>query len=97
MSEFMGLIHGAYDAKEGGFAPGGASLHNQMSGHGPDQASYEKAIAATLAPHKIENTMAFMFESRSVIRPTHFATETPLAQLDYDDVWSDFRKAELPR
>jgi homogentisate 1,2-dioxygenase len=97
MSEFMGLIHGAYDAKEGGFAPGGASLHNQMSGHGPDQASYEKAIAATLAPHKIEDTMAFMFETRSVIRPTHFATETPLAQLDYDDVWSDFRKAELPR
>ena len=69
MSEFMGLITGAYDAKEGGFAPGGASLHNQMNGHGPDRAAYEKAVAAELKPHKIEGTMAFMFESRWVIRP----------------------------
>jgi homogentisate 1,2-dioxygenase len=96
MSEFMGLIEGAYDAKEGGFAPGGASLHNCMSGHGPDQASYEKAIAATLAPHRIESTMAFMFESRNVIRPTRFATESPLCQLDYNDCWSDFQKARIP-
>ena len=49
MSEYMGLIEGAYDAKEGGFAPGGGSLHNQMNGHGPDQsASYAKAVAAPL-------------------------------------------------
>ncbi len=96
MSEFMGLIHGAYDAKEGGFAPGGVSLHNQMNGHGPDRASYEKAIAAALAPHKIENTMAFMFESRAVIRPTQWAMEAPTLQLDYDDCWADFTKAKLP-
>ena len=96
MSEFMGLIEGAYDAKEGGFAPGGASLHNQMSGHGPDRASYEKAIAADLIPHKIEGTMAFMFESRWVIRPTRWAVESPLCQLDYDDCWADFEKAKLP-
>jgi homogentisate 1,2-dioxygenase len=96
MSEFMGLIHGAYDAKAGGFAPGGASLHNCMSGHGPDRESYEKAVAAELAPHKIDNTMAFMFESRWVIRPTRFATETPLAQLDYDDCWNGFTKAQVP-
>jgi homogentisate 1,2-dioxygenase len=97
MSEFMGLIYGAYDAKEGGFSPGGASLHNCMSGHGPDRASYEKAVNADLKPHKIENTMAFMFESRWVVRPTRWATETPLMQLDYDDVWADFHKAVLPR
>ena len=96
MTEFMGLIHGAYDAKAGGFAPGGASLHNQMSGHGPDQASYAAAVAADLKPHRIDNTMAFMLESRAVIRPTRFAATTPLMQLDYDDVWSNFRKAELP-
>ena len=96
MSEFMGLIHGAYDAKAGGFAPGGASLHNCMSGHGPDRESYEKAVASNLAPHKIENTMAFMFESRWVIRPTRFAAETPLAQLDYDDCWAGFSKAQVP-
>ncbi|WP_114393071.1 homogentisate 1,2-dioxygenase [Oleisolibacter albus] len=96
MSEFMGLVHGAYDAKEGGFAPGGASLHSCMAGHGPDRASYEKAVAADLAPHKITDTMAFMFESRWIIRPTRFAIETPLAQLDYDTCWSGFRKAEVP-
>ena len=96
MAEFMGLIHGAYDAKEGGFAPGGASLHNRMNGHGPDKASYEKAITAELAPHKIDGTMAFMFESRGIIRPTPWASETPLAQLDYDECWADFRKAQLP-
>jgi homogentisate 1,2-dioxygenase len=96
MSEFMGLIEGAYDAKAGGFAPGGASLHNQMSGHGPDRVSYEGAISAELKPHKIENTMAFMLESRNVIRPTRFAVETTLAQPGYDDCWSDFKKAELP-
>lgn len=95
MNEFMGLIHGAYDAKAGGFLPGGASLHNQMSGHGPDRATYEKAVAAELAPHKIENTLAFMFESRAVIRPTRWAMETPLLQTDYDACWGAFEKANI--
>ena len=97
MSEFMGLIVGAYDAKAGGFAPGGASLHNQMAGHGPDRASYERAIAADLAPQKVEDTMAFMFESRWVIRSTRWAAETSLLQPDYDGCWSGFAKAKLPR
>ena len=92
MSEFMGLINGAYDAKEGGFAPGGASLHNCMNGHGPDVASYEKAVAAELQPTKIENTMAFMFESRSVIRPTRWALQGPALQRDYDAAWGGFAK-----
>ena len=98
MSEFMGLIAGAYDAKEGGgFVPGGASLHNQMNGHGPDQASWEKATAADLAPVRIDGTMAFMFETRHVIRPTRRAVESPTMQLDYDDVWRGFAKADLTR
>lgn len=96
MSEFMGLVHGVYDAKAGGFAPGGASLHNCMSGHGPDQASYDQAITADLKPHKIKDTLAFMFESRWVIRPTRFAMETPALQSDYDHCWSGFQKAKLP-
>jgi homogentisate 1,2-dioxygenase len=96
MSEFMGLIQGAYDAKDGGFAPGGASLHNCMNGHGPDRASYEKAIAAELAPHKIADTMAFMFETRHVIRATDFAAGAPHLQGDYDEVWSRFDKGQLP-
>ncbi|RSU57785.1 homogentisate 1,2-dioxygenase [Sphingobium yanoikuyae] len=96
MSELMGLIHGEYDAKAGGFAPGGASLHNGMAGHGPDRASYDKAIAADLAPQRIADTMAFMFESRMVLRPTRWAMESPLLQPDYDECWSGFRKAQLP-
>jgi homogentisate 1,2-dioxygenase len=96
MSEFMGLIHGQYDAKAGGFAPGGASLHNQMNGHGPDRASYEKAVDAVLAPHRIEDTMAFMFESRSVIRPTSWGMTAPSLQPDYDACWAGFSKAVLP-
>lgn len=97
MSEFMGLIHGTYDAKAGGFVPGGASLHNRMNGHGPDRASYEQAVAADLKPVKIEDTLAFMFESRAVIRPSRAAMQSPQCQLDYDDVWSGFEKARLPR
>ncbi|RJF91543.1 homogentisate 1,2-dioxygenase [Sphingomonas cavernae] len=96
MSEFMGLIHGAYDAKAGGFAPGGASLHNCMSGHGPDQASYEGAVKAELKPHKIDNTMAFMFETRLPILPTAAAMQSPSCQLDYDDCWTGFEKPQLP-
>jgi homogentisate 1,2-dioxygenase len=96
MSEFMGLVTGAYDAKEGGFAPGGASLHNQMNGHGPDEASYTKAVQAELTPHRIEDTMAFMFETRHVVRPTRWASEAPTLQLDYDRVWQGFPKARLP-
>lgn len=96
MSEFMGLVTGAYDAKAGGFAPGGASLHNRMSGHGPDQASYDGAVRAELKPHKIESTLAFMFETRMPIRVTKWAQESPQMQLDYDDVWSGFQKGQVP-
>jgi homogentisate 1,2-dioxygenase len=96
MSEYMGLIHGSYDAKAGGFVPGGGSLHNAMSAHGPDQASHAAAIAADLVPQRIADTMAFMFESRHVIRPTRWAMETPLLQGDYDACWLGFAKAQLP-
>jgi homogentisate 1,2-dioxygenase len=97
MSEFMGLISGAYDAKADGFSPGGASLHNCMSGHGPDRSTYEAAIAADLAPAKIDNGIAFMFESRYPFRPTRWSMTTPSCQPDYDDCWAGFAKARLPR
>jgi homogentisate 1,2-dioxygenase len=91
MSEFMGLVHGTYDAKAEGFLPGGASLHNCMSAHGPDAATFEKAVAAELAPQKIADTLAFMFETRLAIRPTRFALETEALQNDYDSCWLGFR------
>jgi len=92
-SEFMGLIHGAYDAKAGGFVPGGASLHNCMSGHGPDAASFDKASASnTTQPDHIVDTMAFMFETRAVIHPTRQALDAPQRQTDYQNCWSGLRK-----
>ena len=92
MNEFMGLVTGAYDAKADGFLPGGASLHNCMSAHGPDASTWEKASQATLEPQKLVDTMAFMFETRWVMRPTRYAMETPLLQPDYDAAWSGFAK-----
>jgi homogentisate 1,2-dioxygenase len=95
MSEAMGLIHGAYDAKAEGFAPGGLSLHNLMSGHGPDVESWKKASEAELKPAKIENTLAFMVETCWPYRPTQFALDR--AQPDYDEAWTGFPKAKLPQ
>ncbi|HEU0156609.1 MAG TPA: homogentisate 1,2-dioxygenase domain-containing protein, partial [Stellaceae bacterium] len=92
MNEFMGLVRGVYDAKAEGFVPGGMSLHNCMSAHGPDAATFETASTANLEPQKIEGTLAFMFETRSPIRPTRFALETPSLQRDYDACWQGFPK-----
>ncbi|MCD2519559.1 homogentisate 1,2-dioxygenase [Massilia sp. G4R7] len=92
-SEFMGLIHGAYDAKADGFNPGGASLHNCMSGHGPDAATFDKASSAdTSKPHKVGDTMAFMFETRHVIVPTPYALASPQRQADYQQCWAGIGK-----
>ncbi|MBS0570339.1 MAG: homogentisate 1,2-dioxygenase [Proteobacteria bacterium] len=92
-SEFMGLIHGAYDAKADGFVPGGASLHNSFSGHGPDAATFEKASTAnTTVPDHIVDTMAIMFETRAVIRPTRQALESAQLQHEYAACWQGLKK-----
>ena len=93
MNECMGLVHGVYDAKAEGFLPGGLSLHPRMSAHGPDAATTGKAIAADLRPHRIEGTLAFMFETSQVIRPTRFAMECPQRQRDYDACWDGIPKS----
>ena len=92
MSEFMGLIHGKYDAKAEGFVPGGASLHNCMAGHGPDAATFERASSADLKPVFLGGTLAFMFETRFVCRPTRHALETADLQHDYYECWQGLRK-----
>jgi homogentisate 1,2-dioxygenase len=92
-SEFMGLIHGAYDAKADGFVPGGSSVHNCMSGHGPDAATFDKASSAdTRQPHKVSDTMAFMFETRNVLVPTEQALASPQLQEDYQACWAGITK-----
>jgi len=92
MSEFMGLVHGQYDAKQEGFVPGGMSVHNSFVPHGPDTDAFEKASAATLAPHKLADTLAFMFESRYRFLPTDFALNGGLLDARYADCWSGLGK-----
>lgn len=96
MSEFMGLVQGQYDAKGEGFVPGGASLHNALAPHGPDGEAYGNALAADLAPRFLANTMAFMFETRYVCRPSRFALETPARQTGYADCWQDLPRSFDP-
>ena len=92
-SEFMGLVHGAYDAKAEGFAPGGCSLHNCMTGHGPDAATFDKASSADLSqPDVMEDTMAFMFETRAVIRPSRQALQAAHRQRDYQACWQGLQR-----
>ena len=92
MSEFMGLVHGVYDAKEsGGFVPGCCSLHNCMSAHGPDAGVVKHASEADLKPAQMKDTLAFMFESRFIMRPTTAALKNSL-QKDYYKCWQDMPK-----
>ncbi len=100
MSEFMGLVYGQYDAKPEGFRPGGASLHNSMVPHGPDAEAFERASTAELAPHKLDDTLAFMFESRWCFRPTAWAMENGALDRYYADCWAglvDASKAQHGR
>ena len=92
MSEFMGLVAGRYDAKQEGFLPGGASLHNMMLPHGPDSDAFDKASAAELRPVKLADTMAFMFETRHAQRVSRFAANTDALQADYVDCWTGLKK-----
>ncbi|PCI03991.1 MAG: homogentisate 1,2-dioxygenase [Hyphomicrobiales bacterium] len=92
MSEFMGLIKGQYDAKEEGFVPGGMSLHNMMLPHGPDHMGFEKATTADLKPVKLDNTMAFMIETRFPQLMTKFASELEQVQDDYVECWDGLER-----
>ncbi|HEY4357172.1 MAG TPA: homogentisate 1,2-dioxygenase [Acidobacteriaceae bacterium] len=92
MNEFMGLIYGAYDAKAEGFVPGGASLHNCMSGHGPDAETFERASAAELKPQYLKDTLAFMFETRLAVRPTRYALESKIVQHEYYECWQGLKR-----
>jgi homogentisate 1,2-dioxygenase len=89
MSEFMGLVTGQHDAKPTGFVPGGISLHNCMVPHGPDAEAFEKASSVDLKPHKLDNTLAFMFESRYRFRPSAYAMECGALDKDYGHCWQD--------
>lgn len=91
MNEYMGLIDGIYDAKETGFLPGGGSLHNCMSAHGPDAEAFEKATQADLKPEYYDNMLAFMFESQQVWRLTPQAMHAAFRQTDYLQCWQGLK------
>lgn len=92
MSEFMGLIYGQYDAKEEGFVPGGMSLHNMMLPHGPDAEGVIKASTADLTPQKLDNTLAFMFETRLPQQVSAFAANLETLQKNYVECWTGLEK-----
>ncbi|WP_406493012.1 homogentisate 1,2-dioxygenase [Streptomyces sp. NBC_00846] len=99
MSEYMGLIEGAYDAKtagKGGFVPGGGSLHNMMSAHGPDRETFDRASEAELRPQKIDDGLAFMFETRWPVTATGQAAAADHLQRGYDDVWQGLSRNFRP-
>lgn len=91
MSELMGLIEGQYDAKQGGFLPGGVSIHNSMIPHGPDYTSYEQGISQTLEPERYTDTLAFMLETQDVWQVTEQAMRHPALQKEYSDCWQGFK------
>ena len=87
MSEYMGLVHGQYDAKPDGFVPGGGSVHNRMAAHGPDAAACNQALSKTLQPEYLANTLAFMLESFMAWHVSEFALTSEHRQTNYGDCW----------
>jgi len=89
MNEYMGLIDGSYDAKQSGFLPGGGSLHNCMSAHGPDADAFIHATQKELHPEYYSDVLAFMFESSQVWRLTPHAYAAKFRQQDYLSCWKN--------
>lgn len=96
MSEFMGLIYGVYDAKPGGFVPGGMSLHNPLVAHGPDTEAFGKASEKVLEPEKLSGTMAFMFETQYFLDPTAYASNLEMIDTSYPDCWDGLTRNFAP-
>lgn len=87
MSELMGLVYGEYDAKKEGFLPGGISIHNCMTAHGPDFDSFQKASQQALQPAHYEATLAIMFEASLPWLISEEAMTHPARQQNYSACW----------
>lgn len=94
MAEFMGLIYGKYEAKAEGFKAGGATLHSNMTPHGPDAQCFEQAFNEELKPKKVaEETMAFMFETCLELAVTEWgATTCQKLDMEYYKCWKNIKK-----
>lgn len=72
-SEAMGQVD-VYEAKQ--VPAGGLTVHNRMTGHGPDNATLERGRAAdTTKPQRTDPSIAFMFESPWAWRSTELARQ----------------------
>ncbi|WED44063.1 homogentisate 1,2-dioxygenase [Legionella cardiaca] len=87
MSELMGLITGEYDAKKEGFLPGGVSIHNCMTAHGPDNDTYRSVINEELKPTRYQNTLAFMFETKKPWLVSEQALSHSTREKNYSACW----------
>jgi homogentisate 1,2-dioxygenase len=67
-----------------------------MVPHGPDAEAFDRASHATLAPHKLDQTLAFMFESRWRFRPTEFAMGCGALDAAYADCWAPLKDQFQP-
>ena len=80
MNEFMGLVRGEYEAKkggEGGFVPGGCSLHSCMSPHGPDTESFEAVMRKDAEERERRSKLADAEGARSARdAPDHLPSDT---------------------
>jgi homogentisate 1,2-dioxygenase len=95
MSELMGLIYGEYDAKPDGFNPGGVSIHNCMTAHGPDKDAYDNAVSQELTPERYQNTLAFMFETCLPWKVTEKAMGHESLQKEYHQCWQSLEKVKI--
>ncbi|MCB9073651.1 MAG: homogentisate 1,2-dioxygenase [Bdellovibrionaceae bacterium] len=95
MNECMGLIQGVYDAKKEGFLPGGMSLHNCMVPHGPDAETFQNELKRSEKPVKVDQTMAFMFESSLHYSVSSFALEEASLDHDYWKCWQGLKRLHL--
>lgn len=98
MAEFMGNIRGEYEAKPKGFAPGSASLHSCMAGHGPDADTFQRASNASDDPVFMSSSdLAFMFESTYMLRMTKWALSDSVERDDkYNTCWDGLKKHFKP-
>jgi homogentisate 1,2-dioxygenase len=67
-----------------------------MAGHGPDAETFERATSAELKPQYLDSTLAFMFETQLVVRPTEFAMKTSILQHEYYECWQGLKRRFNP-
>jgi homogentisate 1,2-dioxygenase len=96
MTEFMGMVYGTYEGKATGFPPGAFSLHTSMTPHGPDKDTFESGSAEAMQPHKLEATLAFMFETRLPLRVLNRWMVDDRFDRNYVEKWAGFVPAKLP-